>query len=483
MKNAGGILLISLYELGHVPMALASPMGFLQDFGFKPTGIDLSIEKIDLNEIKKARFIGISVPMHTALRLGDLLLKQIRSINSKCHICFYGLYASLNTSYLLEHGADSTIGGEFELPLLNLVRNIDEGKSLDSLEGVSLKGKIKKPYIKRLHYSAPHRSSLPKINRYAKLEYRGEIKNVGYSETTRGCKYFCRHCPIPPVYEGHFFAWPKEVVLEDLSAQIQEGARHITFGDPDFLNGPKQATAIVGPLHEKFPEITFDFTTKIEHILKNQHLFEDFAEKGCLFVISAVESLSNQVLHHLKKGHTRNDVLTALNILKNANIHLRPSLVSFTPWTTLDDYVDMLHFIEAHDLIHNIDLVHLTIRLLIPPGSLLLSESSIKPFLGNLVYENFYYEWKHPDPRMDQLWKCAVDIVEKGSLTEEDTGATFNRIYEVAHEMRGTQARSLNPFSHCFQKERPPRITESWFCCAEPSQGQYSKVLASIPFL
>ena len=62
----------------------------------------------------------------------------------------------------------------------------------------------------------------------------------------------------------------------------------------------------------------------------------EFAALGCVFVVSAVESVSETVLRHLDKGHTRADVVEALRLTRAAGIPLRPSLVPFTPWASLD---------------------------------------------------------------------------------------------------------------------------------------------------
>ncbi len=48
----------------------------------------------------------------------------------------------------------------------------------------------------------------------------------------------------------------REVVLEMTSArQVDAGAEHITFGDPDFFNGPAHALAIVEAVHREFPRL------------------------------------------------------------------------------------------------------------------------------------------------------------------------------------------------------------------------------------
>ncbi len=207
--------------------------------------------------------------MHTALRLGVSVAREVRRVNARCHICFYGLYASLNADYLLENVADSVIGGEFEEALLALIKAVDRSDAIE-IDGVSTKTRRALPMISRLDFPAPDRTSLPRLDRYAQLEFKGEQLLAGYVEASRGCLHRCTHCPIPPVYDGRFFVIPKETVAAEIRSLVRDGARHITFGDPDFLNGPQHALRIARALHGEFPDLTFDFTAKVEHILKHE---------------------------------------------------------------------------------------------------------------------------------------------------------------------------------------------------------------------
>ena len=290
---------------------------------YEAEAMDVSVEGFDEEKIRRAEFVGISVPMHTALRLGLRVAESVRRINPRCHICFYGLYASLNRDYLLSAVADTVIGGEFEEQLVALVKAIEAGAKIEG-EHISTRSKSELPALSHLNFPLPERGALPKLERYAKLELNGEQRLAGYVEASRGCLHHCTHCPIPPVYNGRFFAVPKDVVIEDIRQLVGAGARHITFGDPDFLNGPTHSLRIARDMSEEFPCITFDFTAKVEHIIKHRSLVPEFARLGCVFVVSAVESLSDTVLAHLEKGHTRQDVDRALMILRDAGIALRP---------------------------------------------------------------------------------------------------------------------------------------------------------------
>ena len=457
------LLLISCYELGHQPAGIAMPMALLRRAGYEAQTMDVSVEGFDAEKVKHASFVGISVPMHTALRLGLRIAEEVRKLNPSCHICFYGLYALLNAEYLLETVADSVIGGEFEAALVGLVEAVESGASID-VQGVSTKGLVSGPVLERLNFAAPDRSPLVTLERYARLEIKGGQRLVGYVEASRGCLHQCTHCPIPPVYDGRFFVVPAEVVLKDIRGLVAAGARHITFGDPDFLNGPGHSLRITQAMREEFPDLTFDFTAKIEHILKHRELIPELAKSGCVFVVSAVESLSNTVLENLVKGHTRHDVTDALDILRGAGIAMRPSFVSFTPWTTIDDFIDVLEFVESEDLIDHVDPVQYSIRLLVPPGSLLLSNPNNKSWLGRLIQESFSYEWKHPDPRMDVLHAQVSALVEQAAGSNEDAAETFYKIRELAYSLRGDERAARDLQWRDPLRLRPPRLTEAWFC-------------------
>jgi len=452
-------------------MGIAMPSGFLKRAGYQPAALDYSVEGIDETRVTKAKLICISVPMHTALRVGIKFAERARQLNPDCHICFYGLYASLNADYLLDHGADSIIGGEFEAQLVELADAIDSGDDLAQLSVVTTKSHKAEPQLARLDFASPDRAGLPPMENYARLEYKGKLGLAGYVEASRGCLHLCAHCPIPPVYKGRFFVFPKEMVLADIRSLANSGAQHITFGDPDFLNGPNHALRIAQTMHREFPNLTFDFTAKVEHIIKYRDVVHEMGRNGCIFLVSALESVSDEVLSRLVKGHNKADIVEALNVTREAGITLRPSFVAFTPWTTLQGYAEMLGFIESYDLIDHVDPVQYAIRLLIPPGSLILDNSRGETWLGALDQSAFSYRWSHPDPKMDALYNSVNPIVEQAARTNESIADTFYKIARVVEDLSASKfmrPRRMLPIAI----ERPPRLTESWFCCAEPTEQQ-----------
>jgi len=452
VKAPGAILLVACYELGHQPLAVAWPAAFLERRGYAPAVLDVSVEPFDAEKAARARLVAVSVPMHTALRLGVAIAARVRAVNPACHIAFYGLYATLNADALLRGIADSVLAGESDEALVELARALERADAAPA-GGVRLE---------KLEFPVPSRAALPSLKKYAHLERDGRLELVGYVEASRGCRHACRHCPIPPVYGGRFFVVPRDVVLADVRQQVAAGATHVTFGDPDFLNGPGHALAVARALHAEFPSLTFDVTAKIEHLLRHRGRLAELGTLGCVFVVSAAESLSEEVLRRLAKGHTRADVVEALGAVRGAGIAFRPTWVPFTPWTTLDDYRELLDFVERHDLVDAIDAVQYSIRLLVPPGSLLLAEPSFPRFAAGLDAGAFHHRWVHPDPRMDELQAAVAGLVAEAADRREDTPVTFARVRALADRAAGVTPRPAPPPPA--GRRRPPRLTEPWFC-------------------
>jgi len=308
------------------------------------------------------------------------------------------------------------------------------------------------------------------LSKYAHLiNPDGTTRTVGFAETTRGCKYFCRHCPVVPVYQGRFRAIPADIVLDDIRSQVRAGAEHISFGDPDFLNGPGHALKIVRRMHREFPGLSYDATIKIEHIVNYPEAMAELKQTGCLFILSAVEAVDDAILEHLDKGHTRADFIHALQLLRHLEIDLAPTFVAFTPWTTLDNYIELLQLLAELQLVESVAPVQLSIRLLVPAGSYLLRLADLDDSIGTFDPAILGHPWHNPDPRVDALQQKVQAWVTRAEAEGLSRPEIFSEIWKLAHAQAGRQAPTLDMVH---TGKAVPRLSENWYCCAEPTCEQ-----------
>jgi len=482
------VVLISTYELGRQPFGLASPAAWLRREGANVTCVDLSRDTLQQEPLRRADFIGFYIPMHTATRLAADILPVVRELNPNAHLCFYGLYAPVNEEYLRKLGAETILGGEFEPGLVSAMERVGRArlKAATSVSGdlsqasassaapfrdrlfAEAAGSTRQPEpvisLTRQAFVVPEREGLPPLARYAHLNHAdGEPRVVGCTEASRGCKHFCRHCPIVPVYNGRFRIVQKEIVLEDIRRQVATGAQHITFGDPDFFNGVRHALEIVAELHAEHPTLTYDVTIKIEHLLSYRRYLSMLRETGCLFVTSAVESVDDNILARLDKGHTYADFVRVVELFREEDLVLSPTFVPFNPWTTLEGYCGLLLCIAQLGLVGQVAPIQLAIRLLIPAGSRLLELDDLEGKLDPFDEQALVYPWTHTDSRVDELCGRIQSLIERGQRNGDARRAIFERVWKAAHQAAGLSV-EIPQEEVGVARAAIPYLTEPWYC-------------------
>ena len=457
MSKKPTILLISPYDIGRQPFALAQTSAWLKEAEFTVSCLDLSIQKLDDRQLQNADIIGLYLGMHTATRIALQALPKITQQTNAILFAF-GLYAPLNQAALKNNGVDYFFAGESEPDIVELAKQLSSDK----------KPLPNAPLIRtnKIDFKLPDRTNLPTISKYAQLVQENEKQKIlGFIETSRGCKYVCRHCPVTPIYEGKFRIVPLNIVMQDIAQQVDMGAEHISFGDPDFFNGPTHAKKVIIAMHELYPTLSFDATIKIEHILNHADLLPIMKDTGCLFITCAVESFDDDILLKLDKGHTRADTFKAVALINQAGLSISPTFVPFSPWATLEGYRDLLQDIISLNLINEVTPIQLGIRLLIPNGSYLLKLPNFDTLIGEFDTEKLGFPWQHIDPKVDALQTIIMAIIERADNQNQTRHDTFLDIWKATHQTLGINAPSLP----AFKTKQVPHLTETWYCCAEPT--------------
>ena len=445
------ILLLSTYDLGRQPFGVASPLAWLRRAGCDARAIDLSRDRLQPDDVIAASLIAFYLPMHTATRLAVPVIDRVRALNPRAAICAYGLYAQLNEALLRARGVSEIIGPEAEEELVKLAGGTGAARAAGGMR-----------QLPRLAFIQPDRRGLPALDRYAALQMPdGSSKIAGATDATRGCKHRCRHCPIVPVYDGQFRVVPVDVVMADVRAQVAHGATHITFGDPDFFNGPTHARKVIDALHHEFPQVTYDAIIKIEHLLAHRELLPRLAATGCLFVTSAVESVNDDVLARLEKGHTRADFEAAAALCRSSGVTLIPTFVAFTPWTTIDHYCELLDLVEQLDLVEHVAPVQWSIRLLVTWQSRLLELPEIAALVGPFDPQTLTYPWTHPDARVDDLQRRVMTLA--GVRATQSRRALFEQVRALASLRSPDHELTRSTDAPC-PRTSVPYLNEPWYC-------------------
>jgi radical SAM superfamily enzyme YgiQ (UPF0313 family) len=443
------VLLISTYDLGRQPFGLASPAAWLRADGHEVTCVDLSRSRLDADAAARTDVAAFFLPMHTATRLALPAIDAVRAANPRAKLIAYGLYAPLSVDTLRDRGVHTILGPEFEAELARAVRHEADAP----VAALPWHG------LERLAFIQPDRAGLPPLTRYASLQVGNRRKVVGYTEATRGCKHRCRHCPIVPVYDGRFRAIDPDVVLADIRAQVTAGAEHITFGDPDFFNGPTHAMRIIDRFASEFANVTFDVTIKVEHLRAHDDLLMRLRDAGCAFVTTAVESVDDDTLAALDKGHTRADFEVVVRRCREIGLVLSPTFVAFTPWTTLDGYCDMLRAIDELGLVTAVAPVQYAIRLLIPQGSRVLELAAVRDRVTHFDPVTLTHVWRHADPQVDALQSRLEAFA--GTRLNTPRPEFFARVWDLAHEAGG---RTPPPRRQIASRATVPYLNEPWYC-------------------
>ena len=448
--------------MGRQPFGLASPAAWLIEAGVEVTCVDLAKQKLAPDAVRDAEVVGFFLPMHTATRLALPVIDRVRAINPSARLVAYGLYAPLNEALLREHGVMHVLGGEFEQDLVEAALKgcaTREEAIAVVLQNGAQPFRAASP-IPRLQFRVPVRDGLLPLTRYATLQILDERRTAGYTEASRGCKHRCRHCPIVPVYDGRFRVVPVDVVLADVRAQVLAGARHVTFGDPDFFNGIRHADAVVRGFASECPDVTYDVTIKVEHLLRHAEMLGVLRETGCAFVTTAVESVDDRVLAKLEKGHTRADFERVVGLCRDARLPLAPTFMPFTPWTTLEGYLDLHHVIERLDLVEHVSPIQLVIRLLIPQGSRMLELDDVRRVTAPFDARSLTYPWTHADPAVDALQAALTEVV--GLKLSSPRREVFAKAWDLAHDCAGVRATRRE--APLVSRAAIPYLNEPWYC-------------------
>ncbi|MFB4212861.1 RCCLKC-tail radical SAM protein [Shouchella sp. 1P09AA] len=413
------ILLVSSFEGGFQPSTIATAATPLIKDGHDVQVLDTYVEGIVESKFEGKDLIAISIPLFDAVHAGVELSKKAAEINPTAHVTFFGQHATINARRFTGKYSHSSVTGEWEKPLRLLAQHLEGNYEGDIPGLVTAEHIINEthiaPCMDRKSFDLPSRSILPSLHKYPQKQINhllGSDQVVGSTEIARGCHHRCLYCSVFAAYGGKVLLIPEDIVINDVRNLVEDGMTHLTFVDADFFNAKYHGIKIIRALNKEFPNLTYDFTTRVDHILENKETLVELRNLGVKFITSALEFPSEQVLDEVAKETSVTDIEDAIWYLKDIGIKLNPTFIMFNPWTSLDDLTHFRSFVDKNDLNQYIDPIQYETRLYLYKGSPLLNQQSIKNL--DLTEHEFHFDWKHPNQEVDELYYEMLTPAEEG---------------------------------------------------------------------
>ena len=466
MQQPGDVVLVSCYELGHQPQGVASAVAFLRRAGFAPTCLDLAVEPLDAAaeaRLAAARLVAISVPMHTAMALGLRVAARVRAANPTAHVCFFGLYAVLNRELLASGGvADSVLAPDSEEQLVAIASG-GAARARRHLAGATI-------WSRRV--TGCRRSSATRAWRSpASGASPATPRRRAAASTSAVTARFRRSTAAASSPSRSTSCWPT------CAGRSRRARATSTSATPTSSTGPSHALRVARALHAEHPGRDVRASRpRSSTSLAHADAVRELAALGALFVVSAVESLSDRVLAALAKGHHAADVGRALAVVRAAPACrcARRSSRSRRGRRSAD-YLELCSFIRDNRLQDEVDPVQLSIRLLVPPGSLLLAAPDIAPSLGPAGSGGAHLPVDSPRSAHGSAGGRRLGAGRSRRRSQAPRPRTRSRASTAwPRRVAGIDMPADKPRLRL--SAPPPHLTEPWFCCAQPTRRQLRAV-------
>ncbi len=340
------------------PLGLGYLAAVLKRSHFEVKIIDLNTENISLStflSLEKPEIIGISSIVTNARQALEIAQKS-KKILPNCHVVLGGPYPSMMGDRLLTRHkeVDALFVGEAEFTFPELVKRLQNKKSLDAVEGLIFRKDSK------IKINSPSNPIYPldQIPYPAREELKMELyaENAGSIFTSRGCPQECIFCSRPVFgrkWRGHS---PDYVLKEIHHLRELYGISNLSVLDDNFTVDLERAEKILDGIIAKKWKLNIYFWNgmRVDHVTKN--LLLKMKEAGCTAINYGVESVDPDVISFIRKGVSLEQVEKAIKLTRETGISANIFLMIGNP----GDNVKVVDKIMAFVRKVHVDGVHLS---------------------------------------------------------------------------------------------------------------------------
>lgn len=394
------VLVVSSFEAEMQPLASASAAAAMRGAGAEVSAWDAHMFP-GATPASDPDMVLLSVQQFEGIERALSLARQLRAAWPDVTMVAFGQYAQLNAGVLLEV-ADGVMMDEPERASDGLALAAAGARPLAEVPAMLTADRKAPPAPRtRLAPSSPARDLFPSLVHYP--AHHTKFGLMGNVEVTRGCHHKCTYCSVYGAYGGGVAPYELDSVLADARQLAGEGVAHFCFIDAEFLNSRTLGPEAIRRIASEFGPCTFEFTTRVDHILDYPELLRELVGLGLRRVTSALEFPSDRILRIFDKGIDVADMRKAIAEAAAIGLELYPTFIPFTPWVRHEELLTFEDFLAETGLARVADPTVLQTRLLLFKGSPLLSS----PWLEDVetTDRGLWLDWRHPDRRVEELWE------------------------------------------------------------------------------
>jgi len=378
------------------PISILYLASAIQQAGEDVMVIDIDDGYISIREILekldeyKPHFVGIPMFSNHLATAYDLV-NLIRSAQPDCKIVLGGPHATVRPEQVLEtfSGCDYVLRGESEGSIVELLKSMTNGSSLESIRGLSYRkdGEILHNPDVVLNtdldtIAFPARELLAdayKKNTYWRMGYRGAADVI---ITSRGCPSACNFCFK---VAKRFRVRLPENIVEELEYIKSQGISNVHIMDDLFVYEKERCLKILDLIKKRKLNMKFKVRARVDTI--DKELLLALKDAGVIGVVFGIESGSQKILDAMNKRTTVEMNYQAIALTKKVGLQCHTDVFIGYPPETPETIK------ETEKLILQAKPTSLGIGVLYPlPGTKIYKQAKEQGTLRN--------DWDIKDPRV-----------------------------------------------------------------------------------
>ena len=305
----------ALPRLGSILLAT-----ILKNMGYNTKVFIEDISPPDWKQLEDADMICISSISSTATRAFQIA-EKFRKLGIP--VAIGGPHSTFLPEESLEH-ADYVIRGEGEETLVELLENLESGKPLDTIKGLSFKNS------KQEIVHNPARELLKDLNEapipdFSIVHKWAEKAKVIPIATSRGCPFACKFCSVIPMFGRKYRFKSIDRIIEEIKAAAPQKG-HVFFIDDNFAANKERTKTLLRALIDN--KTKFEWSAQVRtDIAKDPELLKLMKASGCFSVYIGFESINPKTLSLYNKSQGLEDIENAIRAVKKHSINIHGMFV------------------------------------------------------------------------------------------------------------------------------------------------------------